>query len=100
MYEKYLTEIVAPKIPENGKVIIHGYTDVIGETDNNQKLSLARANDVKRILEKAMSNAKRSDVKFEVHGSGEDEGLAPFGNKLPEERSYNRTVVIDLIPAN
>jgi len=100
MYEKYLTEIVAPKIPENGKVIIHGYTDVIGETDNNQKLSLARANDVKNILENAMSNAKRSDVTYEVHGSGEDEALAPFGNKLPEERSYNRTVVIDLIPAN
>jgi len=100
MYEKYLTEIVAPKIPENGKVIIHGYTDVIGETDNNQELSLARANDVKNILENAMSNAKRSDVTYEVHGSGEDEALAPFGNKLPEERSYNRTVVIDLIPAN
>jgi len=100
MYEKYLTEIVAPKIPENGKVIIHGYTDVIGETDNNQKLSLARANNVKKILESAILNAKRSDVTFEVHGSGEDEGSAPFGNKLPEERSYNRTVVIDLIPAN
>jgi outer membrane protein OmpA-like peptidoglycan-associated protein len=100
MYEKYLTDIVAPKIPENGKVIIHGYTDVIGETDNNQKLSLARANDVKNILEKAMSNAKRSDVAFEVHGSGEDEASSPFGNELPEERAYNRTVVIDLIPAN
>jgi outer membrane protein OmpA-like peptidoglycan-associated protein/opacity protein-like surface antigen len=100
MYEKYLTEIVAPKIPENGKVIIHGYTDVIGETDFNQKLSLARANDVKKILENALSNAKRSDVAFEVHGSGEEESAAPFGNKLPEERAYNRTVVIDLFPAN
>ena len=100
MYEKYLTEIVAPKIPENGNVIINGYTDVIGETDNNQKLSLARSNDVKQILEKAMSNAKRNDVTFEVYGSGENEASAPFGNKLPEERAYNRTVIIDLIPAN
>jgi len=100
MYEKYLTEIVAPKIPKNGKVVIHGYTDVIGETDNNQKLSLARANNVKKILEKAMLTAKRSDVTFDVHGSGEDETAAPFGNKLPEERAYNRTVVIDLIPAS
>ncbi|HSM63929.1 MAG TPA: hypothetical protein VK833_08340, partial [Gillisia sp.] len=100
MYEKYLTEIVAPKIPENGNVIINGYTDVIGETDNNQKLSLARSNDFKQILEKAMSNANRDDVTFEVYGSGENEASAPFGNKLPEERAYNRTVVIDLIPAN
>lgn len=30
LYRKYLTEVVAPKIPEGGKVIIHGYTDVIG----------------------------------------------------------------------
>ncbi|HSP11952.1 MAG TPA: OmpA family protein, partial [Salegentibacter sp.] len=100
MYEKYLTEIVAPKIPENGKVIIKGHTDVIGEEENNQILSLARANDVKKILESALSNSNRSDVTYEVHGSGEDEGLAPFGNKLPEERSYNRTVVIDLLPGN
>jgi hypothetical protein len=29
IYRKYLTEIVAPKIPQGGKVIIHGYTDTI-----------------------------------------------------------------------
>ena len=100
MYEKYLTEVVAPKIPQNGKVIIHGHTDVIGETENNQKLSLARANDVKRILETALSNSNRKDVVFEVHGFGEDAVKSPFGNKLPEERSYNRTVVIDLLASN
>ncbi len=100
MYEKYLTEIVAPKIPENGKVIIQGHTDVIGETENNQKLSLARANDVKIILEKALSNSNRIDVEFEVQGFGEDIAKSPFGNQLPEERSYNRTVVIDLLIGN
>ncbi|MGM1054475.1 MAG: OmpA family protein [Bacteroidota bacterium] len=100
MYEKYLTEIVAPKIPENGRVIIQGHTDVIGETEHNQKLSLARANNVKKILENALSNSNRSDVTFEVQGFGEDVAKSPFGNKLPEERSYNRTVVIDLLPVN
>lgn len=34
MYEKYLTEIVVPKIVENRKVVIQGHTDVIGETEN------------------------------------------------------------------
>ncbi len=100
MYEKYLTEIVAPKIPKNGKVIIQGHTDIIGETDHNQKLSLARANNVKKILEKALLNSSRSDVTFEVKGFGEDVAKSPFGNTLPEERSYNRTVVIDLLPGN
>jgi outer membrane protein OmpA-like peptidoglycan-associated protein len=97
IYEKYLSEIVTPKIPLNGKVIIHGYTDVIGDEANNLELSLARANDVKSIIQLSLSKAGRTDVKFEVYGFGEDEKLSPFENKFPEERFYNRTVVIDII---
>lgn len=99
-YEKYLTDVVAPKIPKNGRVVIQGHTDVIGETLNNQKLSLARANNVKKILENALSKSSRKDVTFEVNGFGEDVSKSPFDNNLPEERSYNRTVVIDLLPGN
>ncbi len=98
MYEIYLTDIVVPKIPAGGKVIIHGYTDVIGDEDYNQKLSLARANDVRTIMENALLKANRSDVKFDVYGFGEDQNLSPFENKFPEERFYNRTVIIDIIP--
>jgi outer membrane protein OmpA-like peptidoglycan-associated protein len=98
IYEKYLTEIVTPKIPRDGTVIIHGHTDIIGDAENNFELSLARANAVKRIIEKSLANAGRTDVIFQVYGFGEDESLAPFGNKYPEERFYNRTVVIDIIP--
>ncbi|WP_439882787.1 OmpA family protein [Pontibacter sp. MBLB2868] len=97
-YEKYLTEIVTPKIPKNSKVIIHGYTDNIGDDTNNKNLSLARANDVKGIIENSLAKAGRKDVTFEVHGFGEDQKLAPFNNKYPEERFYNRTVIIDIIP--
>lgn len=98
IYEKYLTEVVTPKIPKNGKVIIHGHTDIIGDLSYNQKLSMDRANEVKSIIEKSLSKSGRSDVKFEIRGFGEDENVAPFDNKLPEERSYNRTVIIDIIP--
>lgn len=98
-YEKYLTEIVTPKIPQGGKVIIHGYTDIIGDETKNRDLSLARANDVKRIIENSLAKAGRKDVTFEVQGFGEDQNLAPFNNKFPEERFYNRTVIIDIIPA-
>ncbi len=97
-YVKYLTDVVIPKIPMGGTVIIHGHTDIIGGEDNNLKLSLARANDVKDILENGLTKAGRTDVKFEVHGFGEDQNLAPFNNKYPEERFYNRTVIIDIIP--
>lgn len=97
IYDKYLTEIVAPKIPLNGTVIITGHTDIIGELDYNKELSLARANDVKSILEKSLAAAGRTDVTFKVRGEGEDEKLAPFENKYPEERFYNRTVIIDIV---
>ena len=62
-------------------------------------MSLARANDVKSILASGLSKTGRNDVKFEVVGYGENENKSPFENKTPEERFYNRTVVIDIIPA-
>lgn len=97
IYEKYLTDVIAPKIPVGATVIVHGHTDVIGGEDHNRDLSLARANDVKNIIENALSKANRNDVKFEINGFGEEENKAPFENKTPEERSYNRTVIIDII---
>lgn len=99
MYEKYLTEVVTPKIPGGATVVIKGHTDIIGEEVYNQGLSLERANDVKRIIESSLAKTGRNDVKFEVSGYGENENNSPFNNKTPEERFYNRTVIIDIIPA-
>jgi len=99
LYENYLTNVVTPKIPANATVIIHGHTDIIGEDNYNQRLSLARANEVKSILESALSKSERSDVKFEINGYGEDPNFSPFENKFPEERFYNRTVIIDIFAA-
>jgi outer membrane protein OmpA-like peptidoglycan-associated protein len=96
--EKYLTDVVASKIPIGGTVTIHGHTDTIGEEAHNRSLSLARANDVKSILERSLLKAGRKDVKFVVNGFGEDEKVSPFKNKFPEERAYNRTVIIDVTP--
>jgi len=95
MYNKYLSEIVAPKIPANAKVMIHGYTDVIGEEVYNQTLSVKRANDVLTTLKNSVNQLGTTGVTFEVGGMGENS--APFGNRLPEERAYNRTVIIDVI---
>lgn len=96
IYEKYLIETVAPKIPVNGTVLIHGHTDIIGDEAHNLELSQARANDVRTILEGALTKSGRTDVKFEAKGFGEDGNQAPFNNRYPEERFYNRTVVIDI----
>ncbi|TDD98429.1 OmpA family protein [Flavobacterium cellulosilyticum] len=99
IYEKYLNEVVAPKIPIGGTVIIQGHADIIGDDAYNLKLSQARADDVKNTLESALAKSGRTDVKFKVNGYGEDVNHSPFNNKFPEERDYNRTVIIDIFNA-
>jgi len=98
-YEKFLTEKVVPLIEDNGTVIIHGHTDIIGEDDYNMVLSQKRAQDTQNILERALSKAGKKGVKYEVYGFGSDVKTAPFENQYPEQRFYNRTVVIDIVPA-
>ncbi|TSD67612.1 OmpA family protein [Inquilinus sp. KBS0705] len=97
-YDKFLTNVVAPAIADGSTVIIHGHTDVIGEEEYNMKLSQQRANDVQTTLSRALTAAGKNNVKFETLGFGEDTSHAPFENTVPEERFYNRTVIIDIIP--
>ncbi len=96
-YEKFLTDIVAPLVPDYGTVIIHGHTDIIGDEAYNMKLSQGRAADAQKILLKALNNAGKKGIKFESYGFGEDTNMAPFENNFPEERFYNRSVIIDII---
>ena len=98
MYDKYLSEVVVPAIPDGSIVVIHGHTDIIGDETNNVSLSLDRALEVKGILEKAIAKKGIRDIKYDVYGYGEDVTLSPFDNALPEGRFYNRTVIIDVIP--
>jgi outer membrane protein OmpA-like peptidoglycan-associated protein len=98
IYQKYLSEVVTPKIPIGATVIIHGHTDIIGDEKNNEVLSMARADEVHRILKMSLEKAGRKDVSFEIYGFGEDTSVAHFDNKFPEERFYNRTVIIDIMP--
>ena len=96
-YQNFLTDIIAPLIPEDGTVIIHGHTDIIGEEKYNIGLSHERATGAQQIIEKALATAGKKRIKFETYGFGEDIGMAPFENTLPEERFYNRTVIIDIV---
>ncbi|MHB8206002.1 OmpA family protein [Mucilaginibacter sp.] len=97
-YSRFLTMLVASSIPDGATVVIHGHTDIIGEEDHNLKLSQHRAQDVQDILQKALTSAGKNSVKFETYGFGEDTNHAPFENTTAEERSYNRTVIIDIVP--
>jgi outer membrane protein OmpA-like peptidoglycan-associated protein len=98
-YTKFLTDIVAPLIADGSTVIIHGHTDLIGPDAYNQNLSESRAQETQKILENALAGKQGGSVKFQTLGYGEDVARAPFENTLPEERFYNRTVIIDINPA-
>jgi outer membrane protein OmpA-like peptidoglycan-associated protein len=95
-YEKFLNDVVSPLISDGSKVIIHGHTDVIGEEAYNHTLSHDRAMQTEKVLKKALTNSGKKNVIFETYGFGEELNEAPFGNNLPEERFYNRTVIIDI----
>jgi outer membrane protein OmpA-like peptidoglycan-associated protein len=97
-YEKFLSDVVSASITDGATVIIHGHTDMIGDEDYNTKLSQERAREVQGILERALAKAGKNNVTFETSGFGEDVNRAPFENSVPEERFYNRTVIIDIIP--
>jgi outer membrane protein OmpA-like peptidoglycan-associated protein len=97
-YTRFLTNEVAPLIPAGGSVIIHGHTDVIGEESYNLRLSRERSAETMEVLKRALAAAGKRNVRFDTYGFGEDVRRAPFENTLPEERFYNRTVIIDIVP--
>ena len=97
VYEQFLIDVVAPLIKDNAIVTIHGHTDIIGDDKYNLKLSVERAKAAQAILQGAINKAGKKGVKLEASGFGEDLNMTPFENNLPEERFYNRTVIIDII---
>ena len=97
-YEQFLIEVVTPLIPDSGVVIIHGHTDIIGEEEFNDSLSSQRVQDARTILERAIANSGKKGITFETFACGENLQFAPFDNYFPEERFYNRTVIIDIVP--
>jgi outer membrane protein OmpA-like peptidoglycan-associated protein len=97
-YENFLVQVVCPLVPEGGTVIIHGHTDIIGETAYNMNLSKERADGTQKIMEIAIQKSGQKGVRFESYGFGEESSMSPFENNFPEERFYNRTVIIDIIP--
>lgn len=96
-YDRFLSQSVAPLIPDGGSVVIHGHTDIVGEESHNLKLSRDRAQETMAVLQRELSKMGKRNVKFDTYGFGEDVRRAPFDNKFPEERFYNRTVIIDIV---
>lgn len=97
-YEKFLRQTVVPTITDGAAVIIHGHTDVVGEEGHNLELSRNRANETMTVIQRELNRVGKRRVKFDTFGFGEDTRRSPFENRRPEERFYNRTVIIDIVP--
>ncbi|HRP02958.1 MAG TPA: OmpA family protein [Candidatus Kapabacteria bacterium] len=80
---KSVVDLIKGRISKDSKIYVKGYTDSIGEEEDNKKLSDKRAKSV----------AKRLSIPEEfVTGIGESSLLYP--NNTPEGRFYCRTVQI------
>lgn len=96
-YQDFLTQIVGPYLTDKSRVSIHGHTDIIGDEAYNLNLSKERALTAKKILETYLNGFPNRKVTIEAMGYGEEQAFAPFENSLPEERFYNRCVIIDVV---
>ncbi|MDC1068699.1 OmpA family protein [Candidatus Kapabacteria bacterium] len=88
--KEILKKNVIPSINPKSIIQIYGYADRIGQDGYNKKLSLKRAEAVKKYIEPyAKSNV------IEVYGIGENIEL--YDNNLPTGRQLSRTVQIYVI---
>lgn len=94
--EKILSVVAGALEQFEGKSIrLIGFTDSKGADEYNMKLSLRRAESVKRFLQ---AQTKLTKFRFKVEGKGEMEPIAPNfhenGEDNPEGRQKNRRVEI------
>lgn len=95
--KRYLTEVVAPEIPENANVVIHGHSNSVDDVYFDLKRYLSAANDARDILQNALVKAGRNNVQFEVYGLGDDQIVEPFRKQGADRQHYYRTLVIDVV---
>ena len=76
------------KLRNNIEISINGHTDNTGRDDHNLRLSLERANSVKKFLIKNGINEKR----LAVNGYGKTKPIAP--NNTEEGRTLNRRIEV------
>lgn len=77
------------------RVAVTGYTDAIGSTSYNQRLSERRAATVRDYLRDELDDL---DIRYPVVGKGESQPVAantkPDGSDNPDGRAKNRRVTV------
>lgn len=80
-----VVDFIKSRILENSKVTVKGYTDIMGDEDDNMRLANKRAKSVGKSLKIPVS---------QIIGVGESPAL--YDNVFPESRFYCRTVQIEI----
>jgi len=88
--ERILKEYIYDDIRAGAKILVTGYTDVVGLEDRNKKLSEQRAMTVVNGIKKNV----KSNLITQLYGHGVGEEQPLYRNDLPEGRFYNRTVQV------
>jgi uncharacterized surface protein with fasciclin (FAS1) repeats len=78
------------KLPAGSKVSIVGHASKTGNSEQNEKLSLARANNVKDALIEGLGGVAASNVKFDVEFRGD--------SQPDEDETKSRKVTIEIQP--
>lgn len=79
------------KYPQK-KIILTGYTDNIGDKDNNQKLSQQRADFIRDIIRKALNKNRLAPERVSSIGYGDNRPIA--ANNTLAGRQKNRRIEI------
>lgn len=87
---RMISRFVSTAITPESTVRVTGSTDALGEAVHNERLSAARAENVKAII----LEARPSYRSLEARGIGEAPHL--YDNLLPEGRFYCRTVAVEV----
>ena len=85
-----IDKFIIPNIKFGSTIDIYGYTDRIGASDYNQRLSLARANAVRDYI-----RTKNRNVPINTFGLGNNSVI--FDNDKPKGRQLSRTVQIFVV---
>jgi len=83
------------KAHPNKRILVAGYTDNVGDSASNLKLSLARATALRDWLIDASGIAA---TQFAIQGYGDTRPIA--SNDTDAGRAHNRRVEITLVPDN
>lgn len=97
IFNRYIQEVVAPKITSGAKVILHGHTENLNYGNFELKSILSSEIEIREIIENELKKTGKSNVEFQVFDFGVDQILAPFNPDYSEIDFCSRTVIIDII---